>query len=300
MTVGWGVDATVNGSGVVTSGTTASDVRKVWGALYSPGIVSGCVITRSASAMTYTVSSGVAAIKIVTGEVVMAPVAGQTVPTIAAPTTGTRIDLIYAEQMLPASGSSDVMVRVAQFATLAAVVVPANSVALGMYLISASQTNTNAATAQGSINYSIPYGSSMGTLHYYQYTASDIFQPELQRFGHGNINLPTSRRVRFNARVVMHAVNAVGFDNTKYCSYGFLPSYDNVDFLNWQTPGLHQAWQTIQFSADVTMTAGEHPVNLGALRFEGPGLGQLHYGVDSLGFFRRGLEFWVEDVGPAI
>lgn len=300
MTSGWGVDATVNGSGVATSGTESADVRKVWGGLFTPGIVDGCTITRSGSAMTYTVAAGVAAIKTATKEVVMAPIALTTISTTAAPASGSRVDLVYAEQMFPASGSSDVIIRVSSFANLASVVVPANSVALGKYLVSAGQTNTNAATPQGSTDYAIPYGTSKGTLHYYQYTASDIFQPELQRFGHGNIYLPTDRRVRFNARVVMHAVNAVGFDNTKYCSYGFLPSYDNVDFLNWQTPGLHQAWQTIEFGADVTMTAGTHPVNLGALRMEGPGLGQLHYGVDSLGFFRRGMEFWVEDIGPAI
>ena len=111
MTSGWGVDATLVG-GVPTSGTTDLDVRKVWGALYTPGIISGCVITKSSSQLKYTVASGVVAIQTATGEIVMAPIAGGTVTT---PTvTANRTDIVYAQQAFPTiEGNSNIVLGVA-------------------------------------------------------------------------------------------------------------------------------------------------------------------------------------------
>lgn len=301
MTVGWGVDSTVSG-GVVTSGTNASDVRKVWGAIYTPGIIDGCVITRSGSAMTYTVSAGVVAIRTGQKEVVMAPVASGPVPTIAAPGSGTRIDLIYAEQRFPASGDSNVQVKVAQFATNAAVVLPANSVEIDRYQISAGQTNTNAAVRVGGIVYSIPYGASLGTLHHWQNTYDGLISQELLREGHGTFTLPTDRRVRFSISVTLSAQGASGFDNSKYCEWYFLPYIQgptiNGDMVIWTTDGLHQAWATYNFEHYADLPAGQYTTSIGAGRMVGPGTAIQHYGIDNAGFGRPGLYYLVQDIGP--
>lgn len=298
MSVGWGVDSTVSG-GTVTSGTGASDVRKVWGALYTPGIVDGCLITRSGSAMTYTVAAGVVAIKTGTKEVVMAPVEQTVVPTAAAPGTGSRVDLLYAEQRFPASGDSTVQVKVLAFATNAAVTVPANSVELRRYQVNAGQTNTNAAVQVGGVNYSIPYGASLGVLHEWQNTYSGALSTSLLREGHGTIDLPTDRRVRFSVSALLNAIGASGFDNSKYTEHYFLPNLDGTDLTIWTTPGLHAAWGTYNFDIYVNVPAGRHTVNLGSGRTAGPGQAETHYGVDVNGFPRRGIYFLVEDVGPA-
>lgn len=299
MSVGWGVDSTVSG-GTVTSGTNASDVRKVWGALYTPGIVDGCVVTRSGSAMTYSVASGVVAVNTGTKEIVMAPVDTTVVPTAAAPASGSRVDLLYAEQRFPASGDSTVQVKVASFDTNALVVVPANSVELRRYQVSAGQTNTNAAVQVGGTNYSIPYGASLGVLHTWQNTYSGLLSTALLREGHGTIDLPTDRRVRFSVSALLYADGAVGFDNSKYTEHYFLPNVDGGDQIIWTTPGLHQAWGTYNWDTYINLAAGRHTVHLGAGRMVGPGRAATYYGLDGNGFGRKGVYFQVEDAGPVI
>lgn len=299
MSVGWGADSTVSG-GTVTSGTTASDVRKVWGALYTPGIVEGCNITRSGSAMTYSVSSGVVAVKTGTKEAVMAPVEATTVNAAAAPVSGSRVDLIYAEQRLPAAGDSTVQAKVAAFADNSAVVVPPNSVELRRYQVSAGQTNTNAAVQVGGVNYSIPYGASLGVLHEWQNTYTGPLSIPVIREGNGYIDLPTDRRVRFSLNAVLFVSGANGFDNSKYTEHFFLPNVDGNDMVIWTTPGLHQAWGTYNWEYYLNLSAGRHPVNLGSGRMVGPGQASTHYGLDSNGFGRSGIHFLVEDAGPIV
>jgi hypothetical protein len=301
MTVGWGVDATKSGS-VVTSGTLASDVRKVWGALFTAGIISGCGVTTSSSQMDYTVTSGVVAIQTAVGEVVMAPVQGTTVPTGAAPGTGSRVDVIFVQQRFPTDGDSYVSVRVLPFANEAAVALPPNSQELKRYLVSAGQTNTNAAVFIGDIDYSIPYGSSLGVLWEYKDTYNGplpaVGSP-IQRKGHKTIYLPTDRRLRFSIQSTLYAIGAVGFDNSKYCEYGFLPSIDGGDFVLWTTPGLHQAHATYQWVGYFNATAGNHDVNFGGFHASGPGQAFQLAGVHG-GFGRTGTVFTVEDAGPVV
>lgn len=302
MTSGWGVDATVTNS-VVTSGTTSADVRKVWGALYTPGIVNGCVITRSGSAMTYTVSSGVVAISPAIGEVIMCPVQGAPVGAGAAPGTGTRVDVVYAQQREPASGDSNVIVDVVSFATEAAIVMPPASQELGRFLVSAGQTNSNAATRLGDVNYSIPYGGTLGILHYWNNKFDGNLSRTLLREGYGTFDLPTDRLVRFSYRTVLSARNAVGFDSTKYCEYGFIFNSNRIggngDFVIHTTPGLHQAWATYEFNSTLVLPSGKNTVSMAGVRMVGPGDAWQHYGIDPSGYGRNGGEFSVTDLGPA-
>jgi hypothetical protein len=302
MTVGWGVDATVVNN-AVTSGTTSADVRKVWGALYTPGIVSGCTITRSGSAMTYTVSSGVVAISPASGEVIMAPVQGAPVPTTQAPSTGTRVDVVYATQRQPSSGDSNVALTVVSFDSEASVVAPAASQELARFLVSAGQTNTNAATQIGNVKFSIPYGGSLGILHYWQNKYDGDLTNGFLREGYGTFNLPTDRLVRYTYSAVLSARNASGFDNSKYVEYGYLFNSNRIggagDFVLHTTPGLHQAWATYQFESTIILPAGSNTVSMAGTRIVGPGSAWQHYGADSVGYGRRGGEFTVEDLGPA-
>jgi hypothetical protein len=302
MTSGWGVDATVSG-GVATSGTTASDVRKVWGALYSKGIVSGCKITRSGSAMTYTVSSGVIAISTSSGQVVMAPVQGVSVTASSPPASGTRVDVVFVTQNQPGDGDSDVSVRVLSFATTGAVVLPDWSQEIGRFTVSAGQSGSNAATQIGDVIYSIPYGGTLGRLHYWQNKYDGVLTNPLKREGYGTFDLPTDRLVRFTYRAVLSAQNAAGFDNSKYCEYGYIFNSDRIggsgDFIIHTTPGLHQAWGTYEFNSTIILPAGKNTVSMAGVRTVGPGTVVQHYGTDAMGYGRNGGEFSVVDLGPA-
>lgn len=291
MTSGLGVDATLDGSGNITSGTTAQDMQQIFGGLYSPGVVSGGTVTTSVSAMTYTVAAGVAVVQMSTGLNIPIPVPAKTITAASVPASGARTDIIYAQQRTPAiDGDSDVVVDVAS-------VLPPRSVALRTYTAPAGATNTNACTVTGSIDYAIPYGAGLGRLWYYQLTLNGTLPTNLTRYGQGTIHLPTDRMVTFKITSVLSANNASGFDNNAYCEYGFLPNFDNGDFVLWGTSGLHQAWASYNFEATVAMTAGTHTVNFGIRRNSGPGTGRAYYGTDSGGFGRRGIEFIIEDAG---
>lgn len=289
MTSGFGVDASANG----TSGTSSQDIRRILNAQFTAGVLNGCDVTTSASAMTYTVSPGVVAISTAVGEMVLCPVDQATVTTAAAPSSGTRTDKVYVQQRIASvNGDANVVVGVTS-GTL-----PANSFQIMTFTVSAGTTNTNAAVRSGIKVYSIPNQGSMGLLHYWQKTYSGVLPNNLVREGQGTIYLPTDRRIRYKVSAVLNAANASGFDNSKYCEFGFLFGIDGGDFVLHTTPGLHQAWGTYQFESSIELSAGTHTVNLGCMRIVGPGVAETHQGGDPQGFGRRGIEFSIYDEGP--
>lgn len=289
MTSGFGVDASADG----LSGTSSQDIRRILNAQFNKGVLKGCDVTTSASAMSYTVSPGVVAIESSVGETILAPVDQATVITASAPVSGSRVDKIYVQQRIAAvNGDANVVVGVTS-GTL-----PTNSFELMKYTVSAGTTNTNAAVRSGIKSYAIPNQGSMGLLHYYQRQYSGAISTALYREGHATINLPTDRRIRFKVTAVLQAQGASGFDNSKYCEWGFLFNVDGGDFVLHTTPGLHQALATYEFSSSIELAAGSHNVNMGRLRITGPGVAVTQYGADNMGFGRRGIEFSVYDEGP--
>jgi len=287
MAVGFGVDK--NASNI---GTTSSDIRKINGGLYTPGIISGCTVSVVGS--NYVVTSGVMAVKITTDEIVLAPVPAKTIPI---PTIGTRTDIVYAKQRMPSTdgGLNDVLVDVDTTGTL-----PSRSVLLKKYSVSSGNTPT----INGSVDYSIPYGANLGVLHKWQNTFSGLLSIPLLREGHGTFTLPTDRRVRISMSALLYANGASGFSDSNYTEWYFLPNFQgpgvNGDVLIWTTPGLHQAWATYNFEEYINLTAGTYTTSLGAGRMVGPGQAGTFYGLDGNGFGRRGVYYQVEDAGPII
>lgn len=292
MSSGWGVDATI-ANGVVTSGTSSSDVRKIWGALYTPGIISGARVTTNAD-MRYTVSSGVVAIQTATNEVVMAPVEATTVPTPSA--NGTRVDIVWARQRFPGiNGDSDSNVVIEVGTTL-----PARAVVLAKFTVNAGITGTNGAIKQANIDYSIPYGASLGVLHKYQHAYNGTLPTARTVSGVGSIHLPTDRNIRFRYTGVHCAANSIMWDTSKYCELGVLPMLDGMEFEQWNTSGLHAAWETVYFETTVPVQAGTHTVGMMRYRKQGPGTPYQLYGYQTDGYMRRGADFVVEDAGPIV
>lgn len=287
MAVSWGIDPLKDVNGNVTIGTTAIDYRKIQGALYSPGLISGGVVTRSASALTYTVSDGVAAFPIVTGsspQTALGPIPAGTLTTTA-PSSGTRVDMVYATQRTVAV-EGDPSVVLGYGTTL-----PAKSVLLDAFIVSSTNTNTNAAVRQANIAYSIPYGASLGLLVDRVSTFQGIIAssaPDLS----GSFYLPTDRLLRVSVMASLNSNGAVKFDNTKYCEAGYNLNFDGVNKFSWTSVGLHQAWAEMYWSGTLTLPAGSHTYQ--TIRFPayvGAGLGTPYV---------RTSKLQIEDIGPVV
>lgn len=296
MASGFGVDPTKDANGNITSGTTSSDIQSIWGGLYSPGLVSGCTVSTSSSSMSYTVSAGTVMIPTATGQVIPAPVPASTVSTAAAPASGSRVDIIYAQQRFPTiEGDSNVVVNVGT-------ILPARAVPLKQYTVPAGITSTSAATPVGTstsnngVNYSIPYGGGLGILHQWTDTYNGVHNQNWLRLGLGTINLPTDRLLRFSFTSMLYADQAIGFDNAHYCEWAFQPEVDTTPLNYWGTPGLHQSWAIYTFEGFFPVTAGTHTVSYSRGRRTGPGSAATVYGNVN-GYLHPGTIFTVSDAG---
>jgi hypothetical protein len=250
--------------------------------------------------MTYTVSAGIAAIQMASGEVVLSSVPATTIPASSVPSSGGRTDYIYAYQATPAiDGNSSVTVRYGTQAQATAF----QALTLDSYVQPAGATVTSAGTRGSSVNYSIPYSGNLGRLYYWQYAVNgnlpDNNSGSINWVGNGTIYLPTDRTVTWRLSAVLSAAGASGWDNSHYCEYGFLPTYDTATWVLWTTGGLHQAWQTFNWQATLTLPAGLHTVKMGMFKEVGPGSAYCHYGPDGQGFGRRGIEMEIWDAGVA-
>lgn len=279
MTSGFGVDEASDGN----SGTQSSDIRKIFGGLYSPGIISGCTISTSPSVMSYTVAAGVVAIKTATGETILAPVPATTVNTAAAPATGSRTDIIYVQQRYPSiEGDANIAIGVAT-------TLPARAVALKKYIVSAGNANTNAAVWTGGVDYSIPFGASLGILHQHRNTDNSWFTTAAA-FGTASIYLPTDRLLRVSILTSVSAADA------GYCEGAFDFKLDGVKKWKWNTTSLGQAWATYYWSDTIVVSAGNHTVSYDRYRSGGTGNPWHHYSAGDA----PGTLFTVEDVGPSV
>lgn len=286
--VGWGADPTIT-SGTVRSGTMADDVRKIWGALYTPGVISGCIVTPSSSNLSYNVSAGVVAIKMANGEVVMAPVNGGNVITTSV-TSGTRRDIVYAQQRLPSQGDSQVIVDVAP-------TLPERAVALSTYTVAAGNTKASQFVESASVNYSIPYGSAGTPLHYWRDTSNAKITAGTSD-GHGKFFLPTDRRVCISIDACLsNDHGAKGYVDAGWTEARYAPYIDGVRMVTWFTPPLTAAWANYHFEDYFNLPAGEHTVYLGFDRQAGPAYPQRHYaGTDKY----SGTNFVVRDAGVIV
>lgn len=291
MSTSWGIDPLKDGNGVVTIGTTAADLRQIQGGLYSPGLISGGGVTRSASALTYTVAPGVAAFPIVTGAVpqtVLGAIPAK-VLTTTAPVSGTRLDMIIAEQRtVSTDGDPNIDVRIVTE-------LPPRSVLLDAYIVSNTTTNTNAAVRSADIKYSIPFGAPRGTPWFtYRSTFNGTFNATKVAAASGSFYLPSDRYVTCRLSTSLNSSGAVKFDNTKYCEAAYAVYLNGIWKFTWTTGGLHQAMQDYFFEEALTLTAGTYTVRVDRWASVGPGTPFQRYGTGNLGML-----FEVKDAGPA-
>lgn len=297
MTTGFGADPLKDENGNVLVGTTEEDIRQITGSLYSPGLISGGIVTRSASALTYTISNGVAAFPIVADatkpenrRTVLGPIPAVTL-NVTPPSSGSRTDIIWARQLTPSNdGNATIVVELGT-------VLPARAVMIDSYTISAGATNSNAAVKTGNITYSIPYGAPRGTPWFtHRSTFNGVFTATKLAAAAGQFYLPSDRYVTYNLSTSLNSNGAVKFDNARYCEAAYALYLNNEWKFTWTTGGLHQAMQDYYFEEAGTLTAGNYSVRVDRWKSAGDAIAQPYqrYGTGNLG-----LLFQIRDAGPA-
>ena len=157
MSTGWGVDAVKNAEGIATSGTSAQDIRNINSGLYNQGILYGCVVDTSTTAMTYTIQRGVVSNALVWGEHVMMPINKTTITVPKNTGTTARTDYVYVKQNLPEKdGNNNIVFGISN----SPIDTYDQRLVLRKFLVPAGATTTSNAVRQGSINFSTPYGQA--------------------------------------------------------------------------------------------------------------------------------------------
>ena len=291
MTTSWGIDPLKDAeTGAVLLGTTAADFRQIQGGLYSPGLISGGVVTRSSSDMTYSVSGGVAAYPIITSgvpETVLGPVPAQVVTTTAA-VSGTRLDMVYAKQRTVAvDGDPNIIIEVGTF-------LPDRAVLLDAFLVTTTTSSTMSAVRQADIKYSVPYGAVISKPFFTHRSAyNGTFTSTKQAAAAGSFYMPMDRLVSVRISTSLSANGAGGFDNSKYCEAAYAVYIDDVWRWTWTSHGLHQAWSEHFWEENIQISQGSHTIRVDRWRSVGPGTPVQRYGQGNLGLLCE-----IRDAGP--
>lgn len=293
MTTGFGAPPTKDGNGLVTVGTSDTDIRRIFGALYTPGLVSGGKITRSASAFTYSVAAGVAIVQDTLGQNIAMPF-DAAVLTPAAP-LGPRTDIVYAAQRYPSDGNntsdSSVYVGVGQ-------TVPPRAVVLGRFVFAAATANSAAGTIGEVVKYSIPYGGSLGLVVNTTDTRNGDWPEAIGTITYANnatFTVPTDRLVRVEIAASISTADGLT-DDTKPIQTEFWPQIDNVNLSLWVVE-VSRAWATYYYSNIVTVSAGTHTARLARRTFSPSGrkAQSNYYGPGNHG----GIVYRITDAGVA-
>lgn len=157
MSTGWGVDGVKNAQGIVTSGTSALDIRNINSGLYNQGILYGCTVDVSTTDMTYTIQRGVVSNALVWGEHVMMPVNKTTITVPKNTGTTSRTDYVYVKQNMPEKdGNNNIVFGVSN----APIETYDQRLVLRKFLVPAGAATTSKAVRQGSVNFATPYGQA--------------------------------------------------------------------------------------------------------------------------------------------
>lgn len=197
MATGFGVGNDAQGNG-----TTPDDIQTITAAEYaSAGIIKGCSVSTT-SAMSYNIEEGAVIIRLSAFRMIRVPVQAQTIPTAAAPATGSRNDIVYVKQNFPATdGNNAVVVGVGT-------TLPANSVEIGRRTIPAGITSTAQSVAAGNRIYAQLTGASRNLLATHRDTDTSVHKPgEVITRGATSFVLPTDRLVEFRMTGVIAAEN---------------------------------------------------------------------------------------------
>ena len=296
-----------------TTGTTAQDFRLMLGALYqNAGIISGLKVSGKSS-MAYTVASGVAVCtRGASDGKTLAYWPGGSVATTANSGGNPRIDSVYliAHDLSHGDADNAVAVGVAQGTPAASPVapsIPAGATLIASMRVPAGATTTAQATRTASIDYAIPYGTTLGILGEAVNTANgagDTTPGRTHDEAPVSFHLPTDRIVEITYSVAFSCIPSDG-----WCSWGvsgFLLDGKALSGTTCEWLAAKGVWETHTFSHIVEVAAGSHTIAVrnGLFSHSADGVGPyFHYGLvgdtsSSKGGY-PGRTLRVTDLGPA-
>lgn len=255
-TVAYPVQQDSNGKGC-TAPTLRQIVKSKW---ESTGIITGLKVTGTTS-LTYSVSAGVAVCSKGTADGYTEAYfeGGSTSAVSAGDASNPRIDTIWITSHDITLGDADnsVVIGVTSgtpAASPAKPTIPTYATELASMLVPSGASSTASATAAGSVQYAIPYGASLGVLINNLYAFDGVGDVSLTwwTLGSGTVYLPTDRDIEFR---FSHCISSTDGNNLGSELVQFM--VDGVPFVGTEICG-SMFWETHQFSAIKTVSAGTH------------------------------------------
>lgn len=247
---GLGVERTTSG------GTTPEDIQAIIAARYrNAGIVDGAEVHGTAT-MSYSITAGAVIIDTGADSAIEVPVAKQTIPTAAAPVTGSRVDTVYVKQNFPTADNPDNSV----FVGVTSGALPANSYVLNKFQINAGVTATSAAPSVHNRKYAVPISGNLGRQHWHVETNGAPRTTGVFKRGAGKIFAPTDRDMELRLSSCVSASDAAGnsVDGTGTVLYKFY--VDDAVVASFERP-YQRAWETKLYSFIMAFAEGEHTVH---------------------------------------
>lgn len=250
MATGFGVGPDQNGNG-----TTPEDIQAITSAEYIwAGILTGCDV-KGTSGMKYQITAGAVVIRLDDFHKIKVPVLAQTIPTAAAPATGSRTDIVWVKQNFPATdGNNAVVVGVGSS-------VPSNAVEIGRMVIPAGTTATTQGTPTGNRIFTRPVGSQFGVLFSKVDTDTSEHAPgQVLTRGAGSFALWTDSDVELKLSSCVSATDlANGATADEYGSVLYQIYVDDVLQYSWERR-FDRFWESKEFSRLITLPQGRHTV----------------------------------------
>lgn len=249
MATGFGVGPDQNGNG-----TTPEDIQAITSAEYIwAGILTGCDV-KGTSGMKYQITAGAVVIRLDDFHKIKVPVLAQTIPTAAAPATGSRTDIIWVKQNFPATdGNNAVVVGVGSS-------VPSNAVEIGRMVIPAGTTATTQGTPTGNRIFTRPVGSQFGVLFSKVDTDSTVHSPgDVLTRGAGAFSLWTDSDVELKLSSCISTPNPGDVPTDEVGSVFYQIYVDDILQYTWERR-FDRVWESKEFSRLVTLDQGRHTV----------------------------------------
>lgn len=246
MATGFGIGPDVRGNG-----TTPEDIQRITSAEYIwAGILNRCTVTGT-TGMSYKVEGGAAVIQVGPAAKVKVPVFEQTIPTTAAPTVGSRTDIVYVKQNFPATdGDNAVVVGVGQ-------TLPANALELDRFTVPAGVTSTNQCQRVGNPIFARPVGGQFGVLYSYTDTDKTVRGPDyVGKKGAGSFNLWTDS----DLDIILTSTIANAAVNDNYGSV-FYRIFVDDKLVRTIERKYERVWESKDFTTPVTLNKGRHTVH---------------------------------------
>lgn len=260
MSTGLGIDPSIGTDGTKV-GTSGQDIRRIFGSLYTEGVISGAEVVGT-TGLSYKISAGLINLWYAGSkdakESVMVPIPSMTVVTSAGPSSGTRTDYVWVRQNPPGNNTStgsQVTVGVSSSKPSSS---PGEYFIIAQFTVPAGMTATSKATRKADRTFSVPYGSG-GLILNIKDTYHGRLADKIDQLANltGSITLPTDQTVEFTCGVTAYLS---GSESRPLDAINAGLTVDGYRNTWWTTPPLGPWAATYEWSHILELSAGTHQI----------------------------------------